>query len=163
MEPTAHTDHITPYWIVQQTEEATGLRYCNGACKSLLPLSKFRSKQKPKTLCHECHKQKSRDFFNTTIRLAYNSLVCRARSDTHLFKQTKMNISMTQFMLMVTPAQMENFAAWAIVPKDPLKTVSHENSTVILSYQRRFLISRWKRHQEPERYAKELMSLPLET
>jgi hypothetical protein len=145
MTPT-HPTCITPYWILKKTEEAAGLRFCNGECKTLIPLSKFKNKQKSRNLCHECYKRSCKAYFNTRFRLAYNSLICRARSDTPLFNQKKINITIAELLVMATPAQIEDFSAWAIVPKKPSETVSKENSVLILSYQRMYLINRWKNH-----------------
>ena len=147
--------------VLKMTEECTGMRYCSGKCNGLLPLSNFKLKQKPKNLCHPCMKERKKQFFNTQIRLAYNSLLSRARSDMKLFNQDRICISLQELTQMLTPDQIEIFSVWAIVPKRPTEVLTPENAQVIQSYQKRFLISSWKMKKNPALYMKQLESLPV--
>jgi hypothetical protein len=145
------------------TEKATGLRYCSAMCNALLPADRFRAKQRPRNVCHMCHKEQKRGYFNTQLKLAYNSLLTRARCDRSIFKQSKLSITLQELLLILNPTQIEKYSAWAIVPKNPCEVVTKENSVVIPSYQRRFLVSRWKVHRDQKLYEEELGSLPVES
>ena len=156
----ADTKTLSAYSILEMTERAMGQRFCNGKCNCLLPLDRFKAKQQPRNVCHVCHKARKMEFYNTQLKLAYNSLLCRARCDRALFGQTKISISLQELLLMIDNTQIESFMTWAIVPKNPSETVTKENSVVVPSYQRRFLVSRWKVHRDPQAYAEELGSFP---
>jgi hypothetical protein len=101
-----------------------------------------------------------REYLATKLQRAFNSLMCRVRRDRELFGHTKTSLSTQDLLELLTEDQVENFSAWAVVPKHPDLILSKTNAMVIPVFQRKFLVTEWKAGKDHALYTRRLEALP---
>lgn len=67
-----------------------------------------------------------------------------------------MIINHVQVMAKLTPDQMANFSNYCLIPKRPDHPLSVDNSIIVASEQRKYVIGNWKRSRDPEKYVQDL-------
>ena len=92
----------------------------------------------------------------THEKRAFNSLRCRARQDMLMFGHSRMIISRQQVVHLLTDAQIAKFSQFCLIPRDPKEILSVDNVTVVTTFQRKYVISRWRITRDNELYKRDL-------
>ena len=82
----------------------------------------------------------------------YNSIRSRAYQDMRLFGQTSMGVGVNQIKELMSPAQMADFSAYCIIPKDPSVPMTRENAVAVTNAQRRYVVGTWKPKRDAAAY-----------
>lgn len=139
-----------------ETEQVTGVRYCS-KCDKFLPLAQFRDNGKRLYMCIPHLRERARiATMGTLPNHAYNNLRCKARPDMLEFGHTKMLISRSEVIDMLTEEQITNFREYCLIPRRPDVPLSIQNSVVVTSPQRMYLIGRWRKSKDPHQYMRDL-------
>jgi len=150
MSKTMHPQHV-----MLLTEQQSGMRFCK-ACNKLLPLDKFKPEKRKYTCIEHLKAQKREMNLGTQEKRAFNSIRCRARVDMLTLGHTKMVLSRPQVVSMLTEHQLQNFAEFAIVPKKPDQMLTIDNAVLVLSYQRNYVMTKYKESKDPAKYEQDL-------
>jgi hypothetical protein len=138
-----------------RTENETGMRLCT-RCDKLLPLDQFRARKRQYVCIPHLRLIQIHETLGTPEKRAFNSLRCRARSDMLLFHQDRMFMPRTLVTELLTAEQMANFSTYSIIPKRPDQPLSKDNSIVVTSSQRIFIVAKWRSTRDPDQYEREL-------
>ena len=137
------------------TEQHSGLRLCR-ACNKLLPLNCFRMDKRKYTCIEHLKARKRKMILGTTEKRCFNSLRCRARHDMLAFGHTKMQISRKLINAILTDDQIEDFTHHCVIPTNPDKILSADNIVVVNTWQRSYVIRRWRASKSTEQYIRDL-------
>ncbi len=136
---------------IDMTEAESGMRFCR-TCNKLIPLDQFaRGKRRYQCITH-FRKIRSGLAVGTSDRRMYNSIRSRAYQDMRLFGQTSMGLGVKQIRELLTPAQMADFSAYCIIPKDPAVPMARENAVAVTNAQRRYVVGTWKPKKDATAY-----------
>ena len=142
--------------VIVKTEQLSGLRLCR-QCNMLLPLDQFRPKRGNKYLCiSHLRATRRRHILGTHEKRAFNSLRCKARQDMLMFGHDHMVISRKQFNAMLTEEQMQNFSTHCMIPRRPDRPLTSENAIIVTTFQRKYVVGRWKITRDPDQYERDL-------
>ena len=151
-------NHPALFDIIRDVETATHCKFCL-RCSSLLPEDSFKAKTQ-RFRCYKCFRNMRREFLSSQLQRAYNTLLCRARKDTRVFAQDRIELSTQDLReLPLTKEQIKNCSVWSIVPRSPGLPLTKDNAILIPSHRRRFLVHQWKTSRDHELYARDLQSL----
>ena len=125
-------------------------------CDKLLPLDQFKPNKRSCMCIFHFRKLKLRDTLGTHDKRAFNSLRCRAHADMLLFKQDHMVLPKTLVMTMLTDDQKANFPVYCIIPRRPNEPLTKDNSILVTSIQRKFVVGRWKLARDQGQYGRDL-------
>ena len=129
--------------IIDKTEQETGSRWCK-SCDRMVALDQF-APGKRRYQCAAHYRGIRRQLaVGTTDRRMYNSIRSRAYQDMRLFGQTSMGVGVNQIKELMSPAQMADFSAYCIIPKDPSVPMTRENAVAVTNAQRRYVVGTWK-------------------
>lgn len=151
--------------IIIKTEQLSGLRLCK-QCNMLLPLAQFRQKSREYLCLTHFRATRRRHILGTHEKRAFNSLRCKARQDMIMFGHDHMVISRKQFTAMLTEEQMANFSLYCMIPRRPDKPLTRDNSIIVTSFQRKYIVSKWRIARDPDQYERDLeyiLAAPLYT
>jgi hypothetical protein len=138
-----------------RTEQETGRRLCV-QCDKMLSLDQFETKKR-RFLCIEHFRaMKLHNTLGTHEKRAFNSIRCRARADMLLFGMDHMVLPMTLVLAMLTEDQLAEFSKFCIIPCRPDRPLSKENSIVVTSIQRIYVVSKWRSARDPDQYERDL-------
>jgi hypothetical protein len=137
-------------------EQETGMRMCT-MCDKRIPLSEFNT-DKRMFKCKMHFREMQRHYnLGSVPKIAYNSIRCRAYKDMkRLFGQTSMHLSRKQIIGMLTEEQMGSFVKFCMIPRDPEKPLDINNSIIVTTIQRAYIVAGWRATHEPARYASDL-------
>lgn len=138
-----------------RTEQETGMRFCI-QCDELLPLDKFRTQKREYMCISHYRKMRVQFTLGTQEKRAFNSLRCKARSDMLLFNQERMFMPRTLVKSMLTAEQTTNFSAYSIIPKRPDQPLSEDNSIIVTSAQRIYVVAKWRTSRDSDQYERDL-------
>ena len=151
--------------IIVKTEQISGLRLCK-ACNMLLPLDQFRPRRGKYLCLAHLRAASRRHILGTHEKRAFNSLRCKARQDMIMFGHDHMVISRKQFNTKLTEEQMQQFSLYCMIPRRLDKPLTYENSVIVTSFQRKYIVSKWKILRDPDQYERDLeyiLAAPLYT
>ena len=137
-------------------EKETGLRMCT-MCDKRISLSEF-DMGKRMYKCKRHFRELQRHYnLGSVPKLAYNSIRCRAYKDMKkLFGQTSMHLSRKQIIDMLTEEQMGSIAKFCMIPRDPEQQLDINNSIIVTTIQRAYVVAGWKATRDPAKYASDL-------
>ena len=138
-----------------RTEQETGMRMCV-KCDKLLPLDQFDQKIRHYMCISHLKELHNHNTLGTHEKRAFNSIRCRAHADMLMFKQGKMYLPKSLVLTMLTKEQIANFSGYCIIPRRPDQPISKDNSIVVTSAQRRYIVSQWKASQDADQYERNL-------
>jgi hypothetical protein len=141
--------------VAVRTEQETGLRFCI-ACNKLVPLDQFRTDKRKYTCIPHLRAARKKEVLGSHEKRAFNSLRCRARQDMLLFGHDHMIMGYKQAMALLTPEQLADFSNFCLIPKRPDQPLAKDNSIIVTSVQRMYIVGNWKRSRDPEQYARDL-------
>jgi hypothetical protein len=141
--------------VAELTEKETGLRFCI-ACNKLVPLDQFRTDKRKYTCIPHYRAAGRKAVLGSHEKRAFNSLRCRARQDMLLLGHKRLIINHIQVTAMLTSDQMANFSNYCLIPKRPDHPLSVDNSIIVASEQRKYVIGNWKRSRDTEKYVQDL-------
>ena len=137
--------------IIDKTEQETGSRWCK-SCDRMVALDQF-APGKRRYQCAAHYRGIRRQLaVGTTDRRMYNSIRSRAYQDMRLFGQTSMGVGVNQIKELMSPAQMADFSAYCIIPKDPSVPMTRENAVAVTNAQRRYVVGTWKPKRDAAAY-----------
>jgi hypothetical protein len=122
----------------------TQQRFCR-ECNKMMPIEKFAPHRPGKQCIDHFREMRRRVVLGTPLKRMFNSLRCRCYQDMRLFNQKTMAITLERVRELLTPQQMESYSNYCIIPNDPSLPLSHDNSTAVTSYQRRYIVGCWKK------------------
>jgi hypothetical protein len=139
-----------------EIEEKTGTRMCT-MCDKLMPLSEF-DMSKRMYKCDRHYRELKRHYMLGSVpKMAYNSIRCRAYQDMkRLFDQKSMHLSSKQILAMLTEDQLESYVKYCLIPRDPKQPLDINNSAIVTTIQRSYVISGWKAMHDPAKYSSDL-------
>ena len=141
--------------VLLLTELQSGLRLCLH-CNKLLTLDKFKPHRRD-YICIDHQRAKGRhQVLGTAEKRAFNSFRCRARFDMLMFGHKKMQLSRQDLLKIITPQQLENFSQYCVIPRKPDEVLTVDNAVIVGSYQRRYIIGRWKHEHDANQYEQDL-------
>jgi hypothetical protein len=140
-----------------RTEQEIGMRFCS-KCDKMLPLDCFKTNRRKYVCIVHLKEMNLHATLGTQEKRAYNSLRCRARADMLLFKQERMFLPKTLCLTMLTAEQIANFSDYSIIPKRPDQPLSQDNSIVVTSAQRIYVVKKWKSARDADQYEHDLNS-----
>jgi hypothetical protein len=138
-----------------QTENATGTRWCI-KCNKLIPLDQFRTNKRTYLCTEHFRDMKRQDTLGTREKRAFNSLRCKARADMMLFGMSHMVLPRASVVGMLTDDQITNFSKVTIIPRRPDQPLTKENSIVVTSIQRIYVVAKWRSARDPDQYEHDL-------
>ena len=136
-------------------DQEMGKRWCM-KCDKLIPLDLFRPNKRQYMCILHLREIQNYDTSSNNEKRAFNSIRCRAYADMVLFKQARMFLPRTLFTTMLTDEQMTNYSAYCIIPKRPDQPLSKDNSIVVTSIQRIYVVAKWKTTRDPDQYEHDL-------
>ena len=154
-----------PSDVLVKTEQLSGLRLCKG-CNMLLPLDQFRPKRGKYMCLAHLRAARRRHILGTNEKRAFNSLRCKARQDMIMFGHDRMAISRQQFNSMLSEEQMRHFSLYCMIPLRPDKPLTHDNVVIVTSFQRKYIVAKWRIAHDPDQYERDLeyiLAAPLYT
>jgi hypothetical protein len=129
------------------------LRYCK-ECALFLPSHMF----PPKCFfCNEHFKQRNKRWRDAAR--AIQNIWVKSWTDKKIFDQPEIKLRRKDIQAIVTPAQLENFSLWNIVPTRPLEPLSASNATVVHTIHRRRLLKQWKWNHDVGEYTRILVNI----
>jgi hypothetical protein len=135
------------------------LQYCQ-ACNELLPIDQFKTSSKRRFTCiPHLRAEDRRRVCGTPERRAYNSLRCRARDDMLTFGHTRMNISRTKVLTMISDEQVAQFSQYCLIPLRPDKPLAEDNAVIVSTDKRRFVINTWRKQKDADAYERNLKNV----
>jgi hypothetical protein len=137
-------------------EKETGLRMCT-MCDKRLPLSEFNT-DKRRFKCKMHFREMQRHYnLGSVPKIAYNSIRCRAYKDMkRLFSQESMHLSRKQIIDMLTEEQMGSIVKFCMIPRNPDQPLDINNSIIVTTIQRAYIVAGWKSTRNAARYASDL-------
>jgi hypothetical protein len=132
-------------------DQEMGKRWCM-KCDKLIPLDLFRPNKRQYMCISHLREISIQNTLGTQEKRAFNSLRCKARSDMLLFHQEQMFMPQTLVNSMLTAEQTANFSAYSIIPKRPDQPLSEDNSIIVTSAQRIYVIAKWRTSRDPDQY-----------
>ena len=147
--------------IMLLTEQQSGMRFCK-ACNKLLTLDKFKPEKRKYTCIEHLRAYKRKMVLGTQEKRAFNSIRCRARMDMITFGHTKMMLSRKQVATLITEHQMQNFTEFAVLPRKPDQMLTIDNAVLVLSYQRNYVLTKYKQSKDPLQYERDLAFIQLQ-
>jgi len=146
--------------VAMRTEQETGLRFCI-TCNKLVPLDQFRpDKRMYKCIPHH-RAARLKVILGSHEKRAFNSLRCRARQDMILFGHDHMIMGYRTVMAMLTPEQLADFSNYCLIPKRPDQPLTKDNSIVVTSVQRMYIVGNWKKSRDSDQYERDLQHMLL--
>ncbi len=146
--------------VAMRTEQETGLRFCI-VCNKLVPLDQFRTDKRKYTCIPHLREARRDAILGSHEKRAFNSLRCRARQDMILFGHDHMIMGYKKVMAMITKEQLADFSNHCLIPKRPDLQLTQDNSTIVTSVQRMYVVGSWKRSRDPDQCARDLQYMIL--
>jgi hypothetical protein len=139
-----------------EIEQKTGMRFCT-MCNKQTPLSEF-DMGKRIYKCEMHYKELKRHYMLGTVpKKAYNSIRCRAYQDMHrLFDQKSMHLSSKQILVMLTEDRLESYVKYCLIPRDPTQPLDVNNSVIVTTIQRSYVVAGWKAMHDSAKYSSDL-------
>ena len=135
------------------------LRYCQ-ACNELLPIDQFKPNSKRRFTCiPHLRAEDRRRVCGTPERRAYNSLRCRARDDMLTFGHTRINISRTKVLAMISEEQVARFSQYCLIPLRPDKPLAEDNAVIVSTDERRFVMNTWRKQKDADAYERNIKAI----
>ena len=139
-------------------EQESGMRFCK-ACNKLLPLNQFRADKRKYTCISHLRAAKRHQVLGTHKKRAFNSLRCRARQDMLTFGHKYMMISRKQVTEMLSDEHMAHFPQYGLIPIRPDKPLTFDNAVIASTFQRSYVLGKWKKTHDPIQYEQDLRFL----
>ena len=132
------------------------VRFCR-KCMAVLPISSFRNEPKVRFLCTKHLRDERKKYVvGTPILRAFNALRCRARQDVFTFGFTKMQITRSQMIALLSDEHVANFSQYSLIPLRPDKPLSSDNAIIVSVEKRRYVVGVWRKTRDPDEYVKNL-------
>jgi hypothetical protein len=164
-----------PYYLLGIFEKGVGKRLCI-RCGLMLPTEEFAPGQRQNTqhfVCkkhpEECQKieekpengkrRRGEAKDESPLELAAVSLRKRAKNDLETFKQSVLDLSMSQTRELLRREHINDYCHFSIVPLRPQEPVSPDNAAVVSVSHRRYITGLWRQTHDPVVYARDLKTL----
>jgi len=144
-----------PLCLQGHDKQTAAKRYCT-VCQCDLPLQMFRLGNSKSKCIEHLREAQRRYVLGTADKRAFNALRCKARADMPLFQQRHMKISRKEVMEMLTTAQVRNFSRFCLVPLRPDLPLTADNSAVVSSPERKFIVGNYRFTLNSEKYQRDL-------
>ena len=141
--------------ILIKVEQLSGLRLCK-ACNMLLPLDQFRPKRSRFMCLYHLRASRRNLILGTDEKRAFNSLRCKARQDMVMFGHKHMTISRQAVNSKLSEEQIKNFNMYCIIPRRPDTPLTNENSIIVTSFQRKYVMAKWRVTRDADMYEQDL-------
>ena len=115
---------------------------------------------KQRRFCDAHRAERMRGYVSgTPEKRAANYMRSMASKDRRKFGQHHTQMSRQDILSLLSPAQLENYAEWNMVPTDPTRILTIDNATIVKKPTRSFLLCEWRRNKDPVEYMKKLSAL----